>query len=42
MQLEQDLTTNQKEEQQGTALQHFGDSALFFVDKVTLQAVLPF
>ena len=36
LQLEKDLTASQKEEQQGTALQHFVDSDLFFVDKVTL------
>lgn len=34
LQLENDLTEVQKEEQQGTALQHFVDSDLFFVDKV--------
>lgn len=39
LQQEKDLTEVQKEEQQGTALQHFVDSDLFFVDKVTL---LPF
>ena len=42
MQLEQDLTTAQKEEQQGTALQHFCDSALYFVDKVRLEFILQF
>ncbi|DBA78810.1 hypothetical protein WJX77_011316 [Trebouxia sp. C0004] len=32
-QLEEDLTRHQKEEQEGTALQTFPDSNLFFVDK---------
>ncbi|KAL0021434.1 hypothetical protein WJX79_008815 [Trebouxia sp. C0005] len=32
-QLEEDLTRHQKEEQEGTALQTFSDSNLFFVDK---------
>lgn len=34
LQLEEDLTRHQKEEQEGTALQTFSDSNLFFVDKV--------
>ena len=34
LQLEEDLTRHQKEEQEGTALQTFPDSNLFFVDKV--------
>jgi len=34
LQLEEDLTKHQKEEQEGTALQTFPDSNLFFVDKV--------
>ena len=33
-QLEEDVTRHQKEEQEGTALQTFPDSNLFFVDKV--------
>ena len=39
LQLEKAVSEVQKEEQHGTALQHFVDSDLFFVDKVTL---LPF
>jgi len=34
LQLEEDISQQQKEEQQGTALQSFSDSNLFFVDKV--------
>ena len=39
-QLEEDVAQQQKEEQQGTSLQTFPDSNLFFVDKVQLPALV--